>query len=159
MSMIQCLLMVLKDLPNFILSLIIISLLVIATSYTQILANGAKRAKIKDIYNISYNKLVGYIILLTVLNLSHVVIGGFELSGIEIGFIQLDPRSEFYNIYITVFIILFFKECILLLKNINKFGIDLNAFIKLADKLDKKIDSSVENYLDKEAVDEEKKST
>ena len=43
----------------------------------------------------------------------------------------------------TAFTVLFFREVLLTLKNINKLGINLNSFINFADKLDKKLDKTL----------------
>jgi len=75
------------------------------------------------------------------------VVGNYEYNGVDILFIHLPAHHALYDIYVDAFSFLFFREVLLTLKNINKLGINLNSIINLADKLDKKIDNSIESKL------------
>ena len=139
----DCCYLIIKDIPNFLLSILIIIFVVLCTSYTYILIHNKKHYKdFKLLYTISFNKIIGYIILLMLLNITHIVIGNYEYNGISLFFIVIPANHGFYNIYMTAFTILFFREMLLTLKNINKLGINLNSIIDLAEKLDKKLDKS-----------------
>lgn len=141
--------LIFEDLPNFIISLIIIIILSLCTTYSHILSIATehkclfKKKNLKIIYDASYNKIAGYIMLLLILDLSHVVIGHFEFNGFHLLFIDIPANHGFYDIYITAFTMLFFKEVLLTLKNISKLGIDLNSIINLLERTSKKLDDQV----------------
>lgn len=144
----DCCYLIIKDIPNFLISIIIIIYVVLCTSYTHILIYDKIHYKnFKLLYTASFNKVIGYIILLTLLNLTHVVIGNYEYNGLNLFFITIPANHGFYNIYITTFTVLFFREVLLTLKNINKLGINLNSVINFAEKLDKKFDKSLEEQI------------
>ena len=146
LSLWDCCCLIAKDLPNLIISVIIITFVVFCTSYTAFLSlnkNNIVNNCFKLIYKNSYNKIVGYVILLIILDLTHVVIGNYEFNGIDFNLIHIPANHNFYNIYMMAFTILFFKETILTLKNINKLGINLNSIIEIANKIDKKLDKSI----------------
>lgn len=151
MGMYDYLMLVLDDIPNFMISISIIIILVLCTSYTGILSIDDKYRNVftkkgfNALYNASYNKAIGYVTLLLMLDLSHVVIGHFEYNGFHLLFIDIPAHHKFYDIYITTFTVLFFKEFIPVLKNINKLGINLSGVIELADKLEKKFNKSLED--------------
>ena len=148
LTLLDCFYIMLKDLPNFFVSIVIIAFVVFCTSYTHILIYNKKHSRnICLLWEISFNKIIGYIILLILLDLSHVVIGNYEYNGIDILFIHLPANHAFYNIYVSAFSLLFFREVLLTLKNINKMGINLNSIINIAEKLDKKIDSKLEEAI------------
>jgi hypothetical protein len=149
--MFDLLVLVLLDLPNFIISLVIIIFLVFCTSYTNILINNKehrnifKRNNFMILFNDSYNKIIGYIILLLILDLSHIVFGKFEYDGFNLFFISIPPNHKLYDIYITAFTILFFKELLMTLKNITKLGIHIDMIVRTAENINKRFDNELNN--------------
>ena len=117
----DCFCLVAKDIPNFFISVILIIFVVLCTSYTHILIYNKNHYKdFQLLFKISFTKIVGYVILLVLLNVTHIVIGNYEYNGVNLFFINIPANHKFYNIYMTAFTILFFKEVLLTLKNINK---------------------------------------
>ena len=148
---VQMLYVIYHDVPNFVISVAIITMMVLFTAYTELLGdNHVTFNDIKIVVKASYRKIVGYIILLVILDLTHVVVGKYEIEGIDLFFFHLPPRPEVYNIYTTAFAILFFKEAIVTIKNIGKLGIDLAAVTKRLDKINAKLDQGIEDDVDKD---------